>query len=138
MAGFAEDGTLVDDRGLAAPGGDATHNHKLIASDRVEGTAVYDRAGEKLGTVRRFLVDKRSGQAKYAEMAFGGFLGLGEDIHPLPWETLDYDPAQGGYVVDLTADKLRAAPRYGHEARRPIDDVYDAEIRSYYGLMPPI
>ncbi len=153
MAGFSEDGTVTDDRGLtretsaSATGttndmrtsaNEGAHDHKLIASDRVEGTAVYNRAGDRLGTVRRFLVDKRSGQAAYAEMAFGGFLGLGEDVHPLPWERLDYDPAKGGYVVDLTEDQLRAAPRYGHDERRPIDDEYDAHVRSYYGLLPAI
>lgn len=110
----------------------------LIASDRVEGTAVYNREGEKLGTVKRILVEKRSGKARYAEMAFGGFLGFGEDVHPLPWDVLDYDEAQSGYVVDLTREQLTDAPRYGREEQKPIDDVYDAEVRSYYGLTPPI
>lgn len=71
-------------------------------------------------------------------MAFGGFLGFGEDTHPLPWEVLDYDVEKGGYVVDISEDQLRGAPRYVGEERRAMDDVYDAEIRRYYGLMPPI
>jgi sporulation protein YlmC with PRC-barrel domain len=33
----------------------------LIASDKVEGTAVYDRNGTKLGSVYNFMVEKRSG-----------------------------------------------------------------------------
>ena len=35
--------------------------HRLIASDRVEGTKVYDRKGEKLGSIKNFLVGKGSG-----------------------------------------------------------------------------
>ena len=35
--------------------------NRLIASNKVEGTAVYNRQGEKLGTVDNFMVDKRSG-----------------------------------------------------------------------------
>ncbi|WP_425516614.1 PRC-barrel domain-containing protein [Sphingobium phenoxybenzoativorans] len=111
--------------------------HPLIESDRVEGTTVYNRAGEKIGTVKRFLVEKRSGKAQYAEMAFGGFLGIGKDIHPLPWEMLDYDRHKGGYVVDLTDDQLRNAPRFEDADHPPIDQVYGAHIRGYYGL-PPI
>lgn len=113
-----------------------TSFHDLIQSDRVEGTTVYNREGEKLGTVQRFLVEKRSGQARYAEMAFGGFLGLGEDIHPLPWGVLDFDEDKGGYVVDLDKEKLQAAPRYGRDEQLPRDPEYDAQVMAYYGLTP--
>ena len=49
---------------------------RLIASNKVEGTPVYNRRGERLGTVSSFMVDKRSGPVAYAVMSFGGFLGL--------------------------------------------------------------
>lgn len=110
--------------------------HLFIESDRVEGTAVYNRAGERIGTVRRFLVEKRSGRALYAEMQFGGFLGIGAETHPLPWEMLDYEADAGGYVVDLSKDKLRNAPHHPDAERRLVDDGYGAEIRTYYGLPP--
>ena len=42
---------------------------RLIASDKVEGTAVYNRAGDRLGTVYNFMVDKYSGQVAYAVMS---------------------------------------------------------------------
>ena len=35
---------------------------RLIASDKVEGTAVYNRQGERLGTVYNLMIDKYSGQ----------------------------------------------------------------------------
>ena len=108
--------------------------HRLIASDRVEGTAVYSRDGEKIGTVKRFFVEKTTGQARYAEMEFGGFLGLGADTHPLPWEVLDYDADKGGYVVSVTKEQLYGAPRYAETDHRAIDDYYESQIRGHYGL----
>lgn len=108
--------------------------NNLIESDRVEGTAVYNREGDRLGTVRRFLVEKKSGKARYAEMVFGGFLGIGEDVHPLPWDVLTYDTDKNGYVVDLTKEQLEGAPRYGMHEDRQFDDAYDREVRGYYGL----
>jgi PRC-barrel domain len=92
----------------------------LIASDKVEGTAVYDRDGERLGSVYNFMVGKRSGQVAYAVMSFGGWLGMGESYHPLPWSTLTYDTGLGGYVVNLTKERLRNAPatRPGRSPRR--------------------
>ena len=80
--------------------------HRLIASNRVEGTAVYNRADERLGRIEYFMVDKVSGKADYAVMSFGGLFGLGGKHYPIPWDMLEYEPAKGGYVVDLDKDKL--------------------------------
>jgi hypothetical protein len=105
----------------------------LIASDKVEGTAVYDRNGTKLGSVYNFMVEKRSGHVAYAVMSFGGFLGMGSSYHPLPWNQLTYDPAQGGYVVDLTKEQLEGAPTYSaSEAPRWNDPTYGRGIDDYY------
>ena len=107
---------------------------ELIASDKVEGTAVYNRQGERLGTVHNFMVDKRSGQVAYAVMSFGGFLGVGESYHPLPWRVLTYDTAQGGYVVDLTREQLQGAPSYtGGEVPDWADRSYGRRLDDYYG-----
>ena len=104
----------------------------LIASDKVEGTAVYDRNGTKLGTVYNFMVEKRSGHVAYAVMSFGGFLGMGASYHPLPWNQLTYEPAQGGYVVDLTREQLEGAPTYSaSEAPRWNDPTYSRGIDDY-------
>src|ERR1700733_949804 len=67
---------------------------RLIAASKVNGTSVYNRAGEKLGSIYDVMLDKRSGKAEYAVMSFGGFLGIGDTYHPLPWTVLNYDPAQ--------------------------------------------
>jgi len=105
----------------------------LIASDKVEGTAVYDRNGTKLGSVYNFMVNKRSGQVAYAVLSFGGFLGMGSSYHPLPWNQLTYDPAQGGYVVDLTKEQLEGAPTYSaSEAPRWNNPTYSRGIDDYY------
>src|ERR1700712_1064303 len=80
--------------------------NRMIASNRVEGTAVYDRAGEKLGRIEYFMTDKVTGQADYAVMTFGGLFGLGGKHYPIPWDMLDYDPGKGGYAVDLDRDRL--------------------------------
>lgn len=83
---------------------------QLIGSDKVEGTAVYDAAGERLGTVKRLMIDKLSGRVVYAVMSFGGFLGVGRDYHPLPWDVLEYDTDKGGYVVAVDRRVLEGAP----------------------------
>ncbi|WJY20032.1 PRC-barrel domain-containing protein [Alteriqipengyuania flavescens] len=105
----------------------------MIASDRVEGTAVYDRRGNRLGTIENFMVGKRSGRVEYAVLSFGGFLGMGQRHYPLPWDQLDYDESMNGYVVDITEDDLDRAP--SHRAGDEIDYErgYGADVRGYYG-----
>mgnify|MGYP003395067671 FL=1 len=67
-----------------------------IAANKVSGTNVFSLAGENLGTVNDVMIDKLSGRTIYAIMSFGGFLGMGEKYHPLPWSTLHYDQRKGG------------------------------------------
>lgn len=114
---------------------DARETDRLIASDKVEGTAVYNSQDERLGTVERFMVDKVTGQVEYAVMSFGGLFGLGHKHYPLPWRALSYDTDKGGYVVNLTKEQLEGAPSYDSEDDRPVyDREYGTQIYSYYGL----
>ena len=110
---------------------------RLIASNKVEGTAVYNREGERLGSVYNFMVDKMSGQVAYAVMSFGGFLGIGDSYHPLPWKSLTYDTAKGGYVVDLDRSRLEGAPSYRANEDPWSDGTYGRSIYDYYGLAYP-
>src|SRR5713101_4054716 len=59
--------------------------HQLIASDRVEGTAVRRPNGDRIGHIERLMIDKISGKVSYAILSFGGFLGMGTNLLPLPW-----------------------------------------------------
>ncbi|MPR10774.1 PRC-barrel domain-containing protein [Microvirga tunisiensis] len=84
----------------------------VIESDRVEGTAVYDPQGNRLGSIKRLMIEKISGKVAYAVMSFGGFLGIGEDEHTIPWGKLTYDTSLGGYRTDITEEQLRGAPTF--------------------------
>lgn len=109
-------------------------SHELISSARVEGTPVFNSKGEKLGSVHSVMIHKQTGQVAYAVLSFGGFLGIGSHVHPLPWNLLDYDPERHGYVVDLTRQKLEQAPMLRlDEADRPSDRSYDEKLYDYYG-----
>ena len=116
---------------------DTAETNRLIASSKVEGTTVYNRQGEKLGSVENFMVDKRSGKAEYAVLSFGGLFGLGQDHYPLPWDMLAYDTGKGGYVVDLDKAVLDKAPRYRAGEQPSYDDEYGRSVYSYYGVIFP-
>jgi sporulation protein YlmC with PRC-barrel domain len=54
----------------------------LISSEKIEGTNVYKRTGDTLGSIHDLMIDKTSGHVVYAIMSFGGFLGVGKSISP--------------------------------------------------------
>ena len=111
--------------------------HRLIAADKVEGTPVKNRSGESLGEIERVMIDKRSGKVAYAIMSFGGFLGMGESRHPLPWSVLTYDTNLDGYVVDLDKDRLKGAPTFMPQAKVDwADEGWARNVHDYYGARP--
>jgi hypothetical protein len=90
----------------------------LIGSDKVQGTDVYGAGKKKIGSIERVMIDKASGKVSYAVLNFGGFLGIGHDHYPLPWQSLKYNPKLRGYVTGLTEDKLKGAPKYSGNSSR--------------------
>jgi hypothetical protein len=109
----------------------------VISASKVTGTSVYNTDGDLLGEINDVMLDKRSVKIAYAVMSFGGFLGIGERYHPLPWATLKYDTRQGGYVVGLTLEQLQGAPTFG-AGERPAwgDRAYETSLHDYYKTAP--
>jgi PRC-barrel domain len=68
---------------------ETNETNRLISSEKVDGTAVYNRAGDHVGSIHHLMIDKFTGHVEYAVMSFGGFLGMGENYHPLPWRALN-------------------------------------------------
>jgi len=110
---------------------------RLISADKVEGTSVYNPEGEKLGSIEGVMIDKQTGKVAYAVMSFGGFLGIGEKYHPLPWSVLKYETDRGGYVVNLDKRTLEGAPMYGErDTVNWEDEAWGRKVHDYYGVPP--
>jgi hypothetical protein len=106
---------------------------QLIASDKVEGTAVRRADGDKLGTIKRVMIDKMSGKVAYAVMTFGGFLGIGDEYRALPWSLLRYNVRLDAYELNVTDDQLRNAPALaGGWDTGSIDRDWERNVHDYY------
>jgi hypothetical protein len=105
----------------------------LIESDRVEGTSVYDPKGDSIGSIKRLMIEKLSGKVAYAVMSFGGFLGIGEEEHAVPWNKLTYDTSLGGYRTDINEEQLRGAPSFYRDPGYEWNDRRrETELHDYY------
>ena len=87
----------------------------LISANTLAGLTLFDRGGDKLGVIKELFVNKLTGQIEFVLGATGGFLGVGEKFHPLPWGLLTYNSTPEGYVVAAGRDEIRGAPAYDRD-----------------------
>ena len=106
----------------------------LISSQKVDGTAVYNRDEEKLGKIDHLMIGKRDGRVRFAVLDYGGFFGSSDDLYPLPWESLTYSEDQGGYVINIDKERLQSgsAPSFRRGSEPNWDSDYDSRVRDYY------
>ena len=114
-----------------------TGHTDAIQASRVIGTSVYNTAGDSIGTIEDVMLDKMSNGIMFAVIGFGGFLGIGEKYHAIPWSALEYNTDKDGYVVPFTKEQLQAAPAYsiedlsGNDGKSARDASYE-----YYKIDP--
>ncbi len=118
------------------PGARLKESAHLIASDKVEGTPVRRSNGDKLGVIRRVMIDKLSGKVAYAVMSFGGFLGIGDDYRAIPWSMLKYNEQLDAYELNVTDEQLRGAPPPAEGWDRwetgAVDRGWERNLHNYY------
>ena len=120
---------------------------RLISSEDVEGTTVYDMSGNQIGSVDHLMIDKVSGRVAFAVMSFGGFLGLGHSHYPIPWGALTseadidrakpwhrYDTGLDGYKTNVTEAQLRDAPEFSDDSWADRD--WQRRTYSHYNVQP--
>jgi len=90
--------------------------HPYVRSDRVEGTAVYDADGKRIGAIKYLEIEKATGQVIYAITSFSAWLAVRADTHTIPWSKLTYDPQLHGYRTDITKAQLHDAPEFNRGA----------------------
>ena len=106
---------------------------KAIRAKKVIGTNVKDPAGKKIGAVEDVVLDKESNNIMFAVVGFGGFLGLSEKYHPIPWSALDYDEGTDAYIVNYTREQLEGAPTASiDELTRDDGQLFRERSYSYY------
>ncbi len=108
----------------------------LVSSDNMQGVAVQGADGRSLGHVDHVMIDKRVGRLAYVVLAYGGVLGIGERLYPLPFEALAYDRAIDGYRAVVTRDQIEGAPHSLADEGRWTDPGWRRKIDMHFGFTP--
>ncbi len=116
-----------------------TRDFQLVANEALTGMTLFDRSGDKLGAIKTFYLDKVTGQTEFVVGATGGFLGVGEKFHPLPWRSLAYRANPEGYVASFTKRELEQAPAYDKDQLASANYGWGEQVRRYFnGLGHPV
>lgn len=111
-----------------------THQGNLVkAKDEVIGVTVKNTAREDLGEICEIVLEKTTGQVKYAVLESGGFLGLGGKLFALPWDALHYDLSDESFILDVAKERLKNAPGFDKEHWPDMADrTWSKSIYDYY------
>lgn len=89
----------------------------LIRASQLMNVAVYNNAEEQVGTISDIVLDKNTGQARYAAVSTGGFLGLGDALHAIPFKALKTAVHDGDevFILNVDADHLSNAKGFDQD-----------------------
>jgi sporulation protein YlmC with PRC-barrel domain len=105
---------------------------------QIVGMEVHDASEKKIGKIEDLVVELNSGEVRYAALSFGGFAGLGNKLFAIPLSALafehnDADNRESHFVLDMPAEKFKAAPGFDKENWPDFADRnWSAEIDKYY------
>jgi sporulation protein YlmC with PRC-barrel domain len=106
----------------------------LMGANTLTGEDVYNLQEEKLGDIKEFMLDMNTGQVAYAVLSYGGFLGMGEKLFAVPWDSLRLDTINKCFVLDVDKDKLKNAPGFDKDDWPDMSDTtWQNSVRSFYG-----
>ena len=78
-----------------------------MAAATLDGNKVVSSDGEHVGKISDIMLDVRSGRVAYAVLSKGGFLGMGNTLHAIPWGALTLDTAEKCLRVDIAAQRIK-------------------------------
>ena len=118
----------------SAPALTPAERHDWERSHRVSkiiGSEVRNKSGDKIGDIRDLMIDG-SGTIRLAIVSTGGFLGVGDRLHAVPWDVLTLGP-KDDHILDIDKARLQATPGFTSKTWPNLgDERWMADNRRYY------
>jgi sporulation protein YlmC with PRC-barrel domain len=107
---------------------------RVLSASTLSSDDVYNKKGERLGSIKELMLDIESGKVCYAVLSFGGFLSLGEKLFAVPWSALTVDTDSRRIVMDADEERLKKAPGFDADHwPNMADPGWEKSVHTYYG-----
>jgi len=120
---------------------DATTGRHAVRASELMGHDLHSKAHDEVGEIKELVIDARGARIPYVVISSGGFLGMGDKMHAIPWEAIRVQPDAGKdkamLVVDLDKDRVLKAPEFKKDDwGRMSDRTWVSDLYTYYGYKP--
>ncbi len=106
---------------------------RVLSASTITGDKVRNRAGEDLGTIEEIMLDVTSGEVAYAVISFGGFLGLGDKLFAVPWNSLELNAEAHEFLLDVDKNTLENAPGFDKDNWPDFaDQSFGSQVHEHY------
>jgi sporulation protein YlmC with PRC-barrel domain len=113
---------------------------KVLGANTIRGYSVFNNAGEKLGKIEDFMIDPNRGSIAFAVISFGGIMGMGSKLFPVPWSALLLSHPDKKIVLQVDAEALKSAPGFKKADKDGWTEMADREwasrIYEHYRFLP--
>ncbi len=108
-----------------------------VKASSIIGTDVVNPKGDNLGDIKEVVIDPHTGKVAYAVVSFGGFLSMGEKLFAIPFSAFEYNAAKNEYVLDISKERLEAAPGFDADHWPSMsDEKWNRDVYKYYQRSP--
>lgn len=105
----------------------------LLSASTITGDEVRNLRDEKLGKIEDIMIDVTEGRIRYAVLASGGFLGMGDRLFAIPWKALKQDKENKCFTLDVDVERLKNAPGFDkNQWPNMADNSWNRTVESYY------
>lgn len=105
----------------------------LLSASTITGDEVCNMQDEKLGKIQDLMLDITEGKIRYAVLASGGFLGMGDRLFAVPWKALKQDKENKRFMLDVDVERLKNAPGFDKDQwPNMADTTWTSTVESYY------
>jgi sporulation protein YlmC with PRC-barrel domain len=108
-----------------------------IQATSIIGSRVRNQDGENVGKIEDFVMDMETGRIAYAVLSFGGFLGMGDKLFAVPFQSMQFDVEDEEFVLDVNIERLKNAPGFDRNHWPKMGErEWGSKIHAYYGQKP--
>ncbi len=105
----------------------------IISAGTLMGNHVRNSAGEGLGQIEEIMIDVNNGKIAYAVLSFGGFLGIGDKLFAVPWDSLQLDAKNQEFILGVDKEVLENAPGFDKQHWPDMaDSTWHTEIQNHW------
>jgi sporulation protein YlmC with PRC-barrel domain len=112
--------------------------HGMVRASATLGEEVLEPNGTTVGTIDDLVFETATGRVFYVVLSMGGFLGIGDKLHAIPFAALRRSPtAREPCVLDASKEHLQRSHGFDRDRWPDLDDRrWSAAIHADYGLTP--